>query len=87
MPTGGSPSGGSCDGIPAYAPGAAQSYAEGDSVVAVCDGGTTCSDANPPGVDGVLYEFSCLDTHNCASQDPGTTNWSDSPWALVGSCE
>ena len=37
--------------------------------------------AQPPLVTGKPYELKCLDTYNCNTQDPGTTNWADPPWA------
>lgn len=85
--TGGASSGGSvgagdCEGVDFFELGTGSEYAQGDTVVATCSGGTPCAGLE----DGEDYEFTCLDQYNCGSQDPGTTNWSVPPWEVVQAC-
>jgi hypothetical protein len=86
--SGGAPVGpGDCSGTPVWSPGAGTKYAADEKVVATCDGGTPCTQAQPPLEDGKAYEFKCLDQFNCGGVDPGSTNWSDPPWEATKACE
>jgi hypothetical protein len=86
--SGGAPVGpGDCSGTPVWSSGAGTKYAADEKVVATCDGGTPCTQAQPPLEDGKAYEFKCLDQFNCGGVDPGSTNWSDPPWEATKACE
>jgi hypothetical protein len=86
--SGGTPVGsGDCADTPLFQVGPATKYAKMDKVVSTCTVGTPCTLANPPGVSGKQYEFSCLDEYNCGTQDPGSTNWSQPPWQMTKACE
>ncbi|HYJ07448.1 MAG TPA: hypothetical protein VEX18_00525 [Polyangiaceae bacterium] len=86
--SGGAPVGpGDCSGTPVWSLGAGTKYAADEKVVATCDGGTPCTQAQPPLEDGKAYEFKCLDQFNCGGVDPGSTNWSDPPWEATKACE
>jgi hypothetical protein len=67
--------------------GPATKYAKDAKVVATCSTGTPCTQAQPPLQTGKSYEFNCLDQYNCGTQDPGTTNWAQPPWAVTKACE
>lgn len=89
--TGGSSAGsgpigtGSCADTPAFV--LNTKYALNAKVFASCSGGTPCTSAMPPLANGKSYEFKCLDEFNCGGQNPGTTNWSQPPWAVTQACE
>lgn len=86
--SGGSPVGpGDCSDTAVWSMGAGSKYAAGATVVATCNGGTPCTQAQPPLEDGAAYEFECTDQFNCGLVDPGSTNWSDPPWAATKACE
>lgn len=86
--SGGAPVGpGDCSGTPVWSLGAGTKYEADEKVVATCDGGTPCTQAQPPLEDGKAYEFKCLDQFNCGGVDPGSTNWSDPPWEATKACE
>ena len=80
---------GDCAGTPGFVAGAQDKYAIGALVVAVCMGGTTCTQELPPLVQGKQYEFKCLDQYNCGRADtnPATTNWAVPCWKVTRACE
>jgi hypothetical protein len=80
---------GDCAGTPVFEAGAATKYAKDALVVAVCMGGTTCTQEVPPLTQGKQYEFKCVDEYNCGRTEtnPATTNWSTPPWKVTRACE
>ncbi len=78
---------GDCAGTPAFVKGATDKYALDAKVIAVCAGGTPCINAMPPLAAGKTYEFKCVNQYNCGGEDPGSTNWSQPPWAASKACE
>lgn len=74
---------GVCAGVDPFVPGLGHKYALDDTVIAMCAGGTLCAEL----IDGEPYEFTCLDQYNCGTQNPGTSDWSDPPWAVVRLCD
>jgi hypothetical protein len=86
--SGGSPVGpGDCSDTPLFMAGPADKYALNAKVVATCNGGTPCTQEEPPLQQGKAYEFNCIDQYNCGREDPATTNWSTPPWDAVKACE
>lgn len=77
---------GSCAGIAPFVAGTNTKYALDARVTAVCNGGTPCTQHQPPGQNGKTYEFKCLDQYNCGNQDPATNNWAVPPWDIVQEC-
>jgi hypothetical protein len=80
---------GDCAGTPVFEAGAAMKYGKNALVVAVCMGGTTCTQEMPPLTQGKQYEFKCLDEYNCGRADtnPATTNWATPCWKVTRACE
>jgi hypothetical protein len=80
---------GDCAGTPVFEAGAQDKYAKDALVVAVCMGGTTCTQEIPPLEQGKQYEFKCLDEFNCGRADtnPATTNWAVPCWKVTRACE
>lgn len=78
--TGGTVGTGDCAGVEQFVAGASTKYAQGAKVVDECATSIPCT-----GKSG-LHEFTCNDQYNCGGQDPGTTNWSQSPWLLSKEC-
>jgi len=80
--SGGAPVGtGSCEGVPIWSNGVS------DDSVATCTAmSQVCIQTG--GEVGKTYKFTCTVDHkpNCGTQDPGSTNWADPPWAVVEEC-